>query len=295
MMKPMIARIVFLVLSLASHGLALAQEASPARSSPSPSSPSPLRVYAASSLGGALKSVATRYENETGEKIDIFLGPAGLLLEKIENGGDAELFLSANMKHPAQLAREGRGLPPVVFTRNAMCVLAKPGFGLTSDNLLDKLLDPATRIGTSTPHADPGGDYAWALFAKAEYVHPGAQKILEDKAQKLVGGEILPQPGSQPGANQGGSPVKHFLTDGTVDTFIGYCSRREAKPDPDFSAVRTPENLTIAVDYGLTPLSAPPPERQLAAQRFALYLLTPKAQAILADYGFTPVTGLSRP
>ena len=39
---------------------------------------------------------------------------------------------------------------------------------VVAENLLARLLDPELRIGTSTPKADPSGDYAWALFAKSE-------------------------------------------------------------------------------------------------------------------------------
>ena len=41
---------------------------------------------------------------------------------------------------------------------------------------------------TSTPKADPSGDYAWRLSAKADKVKPGAEKALDAKAVKLTGG-----------------------------------------------------------------------------------------------------------
>src|SRR3984957_17454016 len=79
-----------------------------------------------------------------------------------------------------------------MFTRNRLCALGRAGFGLTPDNLLVNLLDPAVRLATSTPRADPAGDYTWAVFARAEAIHPGAQKTLEAKALKLVGGPNTP-------------------------------------------------------------------------------------------------------
>jgi ABC-type molybdate transport system substrate-binding protein len=50
--------------------------------------------------------------------------------------------------------------------------------GLTTANFLDRLIDPAVKLGTSTPKADPSGDYAWAMFRRADAVRPGATRSL---------------------------------------------------------------------------------------------------------------------
>jgi len=63
-----------------------------------------------------------------------------------------------------------------------------PPLWLTPANMLDRLLDPAVRLATSTPGADPGGDYAFAVFARAEAIRAGARAALEAKAQQLYGG-----------------------------------------------------------------------------------------------------------
>jgi ABC-type molybdate transport system substrate-binding protein len=42
------------------------------------------------------------------------------------------------------------------------------------------------RVGTSTPVADPSGDYAFALFRRAEELAPGARAKLESKALQLT-------------------------------------------------------------------------------------------------------------
>jgi len=75
-----------------------------------------------------------------------------------------------------------------MFTRNALCTFARPKVGLTLANFLERLLDPAVRFGTSTPKADPADDCTWLMFHRADGVHPGAFSILDQKAQKIVGG-----------------------------------------------------------------------------------------------------------
>ncbi|MFM0126449.1 molybdate ABC transporter substrate-binding protein [Paraburkholderia sediminicola] len=241
-------------------------------------------IYAAGSMSGALAAITQQYTMESGQKIDLITGPAGLLLNKIENSAKADVFVSANMAHPQRLTTEGKAAPTVVFARNRVCVQARPDVGLTTDNLLDKLLDPNIKIGTSTPKADPGGDYAWELFAKADSVRPGAKRILEAKAQQLVGGPAAPQ------VPVGQNPVKYFMATRRVDVFIGYCSSHETKPDSTVVQVELPTNLSISADYGMTVVELPrTAATRNAAYRLALYLMSPEAQDVLTRYGFTPV------
>ena len=241
----------------------------------------PVRVFAAGSLGGALAEIVRDFTSETGQKVELTLGPAGVLLHRIEQGQEADLFLSANLAHPQRLAEEGRGRPPIIFIRNRICLLARHDVRLTSADMLARLLDPAIKIGISTPGADPGGDYALQLFAKADAVRPGAAKVLAGKAEKLVGGPVATK---VPG---GGSPVEYFLDHHVVDVFVGYCSRHEPQPDRRFDQVEVPDDLSIPIEYGLTVLSASKsaPPRQ-AADRFASYLLTGQIQAVFQSYGF---------
>jgi molybdate transport system substrate-binding protein len=244
-----------------------------------------ITVYAAGSLTGALADIAKHYTAATGEPVRIVNGPAGLLRERIENGEAADIYISANMAHPEKLAAEGKATAPVVFTRNALCVQTLPDAGITSENLLDRLLAPGMRIGTSTPGADPGGDYAWQFFARAESVHPGARANLEAKAKKLVGGPVAPVIPGNVGA------AKYFLRHHDVDVFFGYCSSHDATPDPDLRTVQVPANLSLPVDYGMSVvLRDGDPARRAASFRFALYAMSPAAQERLPTYGFRPVT-----
>jgi molybdate transport system substrate-binding protein len=139
----------------------------------------PIRVLAAGSLTGALTAVIKTYHEKTGEAVQADFGPAGLLLERIEQGEPAEIFASANMAHPQKIANKGLATSPVVMTRNRLCAKALPELGLTTENFVDRLLDPKVGLGTSTPKADPGGDYTWMMFAKLEKVRPGAEPILQ--------------------------------------------------------------------------------------------------------------------
>jgi molybdate transport system substrate-binding protein len=52
--------------------------------------------------------------------------------------------------------------------------------------------------------------------------------------------------------------------------------------------VALPKELAVGADYGLVVLKGPA-EQEAAAGRFAMFVLSPEGQAILARWGFTPV------
>jgi molybdate transport system substrate-binding protein len=150
-----------------------------------------INLFAAGSLKAALTEVAQSFESKQGGRVKVAatFAASGLLRERIEKGEPAHLFASADTGHPTKLAAAGRAVTPVaIFARNQLCALTREDLTVTSENLLATMLDPAVRVGTSTPKADPSGDYAFALFAKAEGFKPGAKAALEAKALQLTGG-----------------------------------------------------------------------------------------------------------
>jgi ABC-type molybdate transport system substrate-binding protein len=240
----------------------------------------PLRIFAAGSLSGPFNALLQAFGAESATIAPPVYGPSGVLRTRIEQGEKPDLFASANLAQPRRLAAEGRGGPVVLFTRNRMCLLARPALGITPDNMLDRLLDPHVRLATSTPGADPGGDYAWAVFARAEAMRPGAKAVLENKALRLVGG-----PGAEPLVRGHGAVAGVFLA-GRADAMLGYCSSAAAarREVPELVSVPLPPALDVAPAYGMILLSDNP-----AAARFALFVMSERGQRLLAQFGFAPV------
>jgi molybdate transport system substrate-binding protein len=262
-------------------GFVLAGLASP----PTVFADSAIRVLAAGSLAGAFTELARTYGAQTGDLVETAFGPSGLLLDHIEKGEAADLFASANMAHPEMLAREGKAAPSLVFARNTLCGIARPDVHLTTDDFLARILDPAVKLGTSTPKADPGGDYAWALFAKADALEPGARARLESKALQLVGGA------ESPAVPAGRNALAYFLEEHRADVFLAYCSSGEAAGG-GLDIVAPPGPLIVGADYGLAVLKRDP-AHEAAAARFAFFVLSPAGQAVLARHGFQPVAAPS--
>src|ERR1700738_3871969 len=85
------------------------------------------------------------------------------------------------------LRRRTRAGRSYCLRENKLCALARSGLAATSDTLLERMLDPQVKLGTSTPKSDPSGDYALEVFRKAEAIRPNAQSILQKKALQLTG------------------------------------------------------------------------------------------------------------
>jgi molybdate transport system substrate-binding protein len=241
-----------------------------------------LRVYAAGSLNAAITDMAMAFTAAGGPPVSTVFGPSGLLRERIEKGEPAAVFASADIDHARTLARSGRSGPAIVFARNRLCALVAPGLSVAPVSLLDLMLDPNIRLGTSTPKADPSGDYAWQLFEKAEKLRPGAYGVLDAKMLKLVGGPNTPQ------APPGRSIYAELIAERKADIFLTYCTNAEqaAREVTAARVIEIPESLAVGASYALTVVDASRP----GAERFALYVLSIPGQEILARHGFTTVT-----
>lgn len=237
----------------------------------------PVRLFAAGSLRGVMTEIAQAYAKAGGGPVAGEYGPSGLLRDRIAKGERADLFASANMEHPMSLAASGKSGPVAMFARNRLCALVAPGVGVTSANLLDRMLDPAVKLGTSTPKADPSGDYAFELFAKADTLRPGARATLEAKALKLTGGPDSPPPPKDR------SVYGVLVAERKADIFLTYCTNaRVAKGEqPALAIVAIPEALAVGADYGLTLIGDAPP-----AARFATFVFSIDGQRILDRHGF---------
>jgi molybdenum ABC transporter molybdate-binding protein len=240
-----------------------------------------LRLYAAGSLTAAMTEMAREFAALGGPAVTTVFGASGLLRERIERGEAADVFASADVGNAQALARVGKADTPVVFARNRLCALAAPGVEVTTETLLDRMLEPGIKLGTSTPNADPSGDYAWQVFEKAETLRPGSFAVLDAKALKLTGG---PQSAQAP---PGRSIYAVLIAEHRADIFLTYCTNatQATREVPGARMLALPEPLAVGASYAIAAIN---PDRPPAA-RFALFVMSVQGQAILARHGFTPV------
>ena len=240
-----------------------------------------VRLYAAGSLRAAMTEVAQAFTASGGPAVTATFGASGLLRERIEKGEAVDVFASADLGNPQALAMAGRARPPIVFTRNRLCAIVAPGVDATTETLLDRMLDPKVKLGTSTPKADPGGDYAWQVFERAGSLRPGAYAALDAKALKLTGGPNSPQPP----ANR--SVYGALIGERKADIFLTYCTNAiVALREVDGARMLDlPAPLAVGADYGLTTVKDASP----AATRFVEFVMSPQGESILERHGFAGV------
>ena len=223
------------------------------------------------------------FETASGVKVQAKYGPSGTLRDEIAGGAKADVFASANMAHPQSLAESGRSSAVALFARNRLCALAKPGLAITPESLLDAMLRDDVKVGTSTPKADPSGDYAFEVFAKAEALKTGSRAALEKKALQLTGGPSSAQPPS------GRSVYGWHVAEGRADIFLTYCTNAlvASRENSGQQVVALPDTLAVAADYGLTVINGASPQ----AHDFATFILSHDGRRILQQHGFA-VPGL---
>lgn len=240
----------------------------------------PVTLHAAGSLRGVMTEIVQAFERESGVKVAATFGPSGVLRDRIVAGAAAQVFASANMEHPQALAAAGLARAPRAFARNGLCLLARSGAVAGPAAVLDAMLSPGLRLGTSTPGSDPSGDYAFESFAKAETLRPGARATLSQKALKLVGAADSPQPPA------GRSAYAWHLTEDRADLFLTYCTNAvTARAEiPALEQFALPAAMSVEAEYGMTLINGAPP----AAARLFDYILSPAGQQRLAAHGFAP-------
>jgi ABC-type molybdate transport system substrate-binding protein len=245
--------------------------------------PETVEIFSAGSLREVWSEIAKEAAPGMGIEVKSSFGGSGLMRERIDKGEKPDLFTSADLASPRKLESQGRTVVPVVaMARNRMCIVSRRSAGVTADNLVDRMLAKDVRLKTGPPVADPGGDYAWAIFDRIDAQRPGSGAILKEKAQASMSLNAAP-------ATPGQSPYAALFESGKIDMVITYCSHSAnlGKDVPELTSLEVPPKLDPHPVYGLAVLSDKP-----AALRLALFLLSEKGQAIIARKGLLPIAEL---
>ena len=239
-----------------------------------------VEIFSAGSLRGVVTELSKEMAADYNIEVKPSFGGSGSLRERIEKGEKPDLLLSADLGSPRKLEAQGRTVvPTAAFARNRMCIVSRRSAGVTASNLIDRMLKRDVRLKTSTPIADPAGDYAWAIFDRVNVIRPGAGTKLEEKAQASMSVTATP-------LTPTGSSAAALFAAKQIDMSITYCSASSGltKELPELSSLEVPPSLDPHPVYAVAVLSAKP-----EVMRVVLFLFSEKGQALIAHQGLLPL------
>jgi molybdate transport system substrate-binding protein len=232
-----------------------------------------ITVAAAADLNYALKELAVRFEQKTGNKVTLSIGSSGNLFSQIQSGAPYDLFFSADEQYPQKLAAAGL-LDPAslkIYAVGHLVLWVPNSSGLDPQKLkMDLLAQPAVqRIAIANPQHAPYGRAAMAALA-----HSGLQDKLEPK---LVFGENISQAAQfvQSGNAQAGLIALSLALSPAMKGAGKYWEL----PSDSYPQLRQAAGIVSAS------------KGKPAAQAFLDYVASPEGTTVLEQYGFHVSSG----
>ena len=238
-----------------------------------------LRIMAADALPKPIMEIGNIFKKEhPGVKIDYdFLG-AGVLKGDIEEGAPCDVFLSANGKFQRQLKHKGFLKFYEVFAYDYLAAATpynNPA-GVTPSNLIQKLMDTNVALTTSSPHADPAGDYTWKMFRIINRRFPGAFKKITGHVNHLLDAALV-------------MPV---LESGNTDLGILYASQllELKRSGAKINIIAITKKYNTKAKFTASVLNQS--KYKSLDEDFIRLLFSKKGKKILKYWGFSPVNSL---
>jgi molybdate transport system substrate-binding protein len=222
-------------------------------------SPPTVNVFAAASTGDVLTEIARDFEADTGVRVHISPAASSALAVQIEQGADADLFLSADEQWADRLRDRTDQRRDLLANRLVVVVPADKPVTLT--NLDDLKANSYKRIAVARAGV-PAGEYAREALRAA-----GAWDALKERT--IEGGDVR--------------ATLNYVMIGEADAGFVYASDA-ASSSKVRVAYEVPENLHRPIRYPLLLLRRDPPNP--AARRFYDYLGGDKVAAAFRRAGF---------
>ena len=198
-------------------------------------------------------------------KIEVVVSSSGKLTAQIQQGAPYDVFLSADMKYPDYLYKEGLALaPPRVYAQGAL-VAWSSSIQLDTTNWIAELQN-AVKIAIANPEMAPYGMQALNAFKHLQ--------IEEQIKKKLVFGESISQ-------------TNQYIISGACE--IGLTAKSVVL-SPNIkqkgSWVNIPTEVYQPIQQGLAITKYGSQHSPLKAQAFVDFLFSEKGRAILKKYGY---------
>lgn len=223
-----------------------------------------LFIATAANMQFAMEELTRAFTAQTGIECETIMGSSGKLTAQIQEGAPFDVLVSADMKYPEELLKNGFATAPPVVYAHGRLVLWTVAEGLMPQ--MDLLTDPSVRhIALANPATAPYGAAAWQVLL--------AMDLLDQVEGKLVYGESIAQ-------------TNQFITSAAAE--LGFTA---------LAVVRSPAMRDVGRWIVIDPAGYDPiaqgaivlnnrPEAADRARRFCAFLESEDAHAILLDYGY---------
>lgn len=231
----------------------------------------PLQISAASSLTESLNELQDLYYTMSGVELNLNFGASSVLKTQIEQGAEADLFLSANFSHYDSLEKAGLIEKGKQFVQNSL-VLA-----VAKDNTSIQKVEDMAQDGVKVIFANddvPVGKYTAEILANYD------KKYGENLSEKINANVVSKE-----------ENVRQVLSKvalGEGDCAIVYDTDITEDVKDKIRLVPIDEDCNVKGEYwvGLIKKDSPNP----AAENFYDYLTDSEASSVFEKYGFTPIS-----
>lgn len=225
-----------------------------------------ITVAAAANLDPVMGKLVTAFNEDSSVTVKVTTGASGKFVSQIENGAPFDVFMSADMKFPEVVYKEGLALTaPKVYARGGLVLWTIKSLDLSKG--MDILKDPSvSKISIAAPNAAPYGREAVNVF---KYYG-----TYQDVKVKLVYGESLAQ-------------ANTFVMTGAAD--IGITAKStvlSGKAKDAATWIDVPMESYTLINQGVVVLSYAQGEAFAAAKSFVDFLFTDKAKIIFKESGY---------
>lgn len=223
-----------------------------------------LTISAAASLKDSLTEIKAVFAKENPSvTLTYNFGSSGTLQQQIEQGADADIFISAAKKQMDALASKDLIIKDTnrnLLLNDVVLVTPKDNSSITSFN--DLTTEKAKKISLGEPKSVPAGQYAEEVFTKLG--------ILDKVKSKVVYGKDVKE-------------VLTWVETGNADAGVVYSTDAKVSTKVNVIATASSDSHTPIV-YPAAVIKAS--KNVDAAKEFMTFLNSEKAKAVFEKYGF---------
>jgi molybdate transport system substrate-binding protein len=235
--------------------------------------PVTLNVYAAASLTTAFGKIAAQYHQlHPNVTIKGDYDSSAVLEQQLANGGDADIFASADTTNMQKASQAGLVDASQIFAHNLLVVIL-PASNPAHITTLKDLANPGVKVDLAAASV-PVGKYARQVLdnmgKSPDYGAAYEAAVLKNVVSEEENDEAIVQ--------------KVQL--GEADAGIVYVSDINPATANDFLSLTIPDSLNVIANYPIAVVKAS--KESAVAQSFMQYVLSPAGQAVLKSYNFIP-------